>query len=78
MTTTDASLTTIGVGGPAPYDVLVGPGAAQRVSSVLPDAASVAVVHDERLGELAAPVAAAMHAAGRRVEILAVPSGEQA
>src|SRR3954452_21465385 len=78
MTTTDASLTTIAVGGPAPYDVLVGPGAARHVSSVLPDAASVAVVHDERLGELAAPVAAALHAAGRRVELLVVPSGEQA
>src|SRR3954463_10474024 len=78
MTTTDASLTTIAVGGPAPYDVLVGPGAVRHVPSVLPDAASVAVVHDERLGELAAPVAAALHAAGRRVEALVVPSGEGA
>jgi len=78
MTTTDASLTTIAVGGPAPYDVLVGPGAARHVVSALPDAASVAVVHDERLGELAAPVAAALHAAGRRVEVMVVPSGEQA
>src|SRR4051794_1389569 len=78
MTTTDASLTTIAVGGPAPYDVLVGPGATRHTASVLSDAGSVAVVHDERLGELAAPVAAELHAAGRRVQVLVVPSGEQA
>jgi 3-dehydroquinate synthase len=78
MTTTDTSMTSIRVGGPAPYDVLVGPGAATRVPEVMSDVTSVAVVHDERLGDLAAPVAAAVRAAGARVQVVSVPSGEQA
>jgi 3-dehydroquinate synthase len=78
MTTTDTSMTTIRVSGPAPYDVLVGPGAATLVPQVMSDVGSVAVVHDERLGDLAAPVAAAVRAAGARVKLLSVPSGERA
>src|SRR3954453_20679234 len=77
MTTTGTSMTTISVGGAAPYDVLIGPGASSHVATALPDATSVAVVHDERLGRLAEPVANAVEAAGLRVEILSVPSGEQ-
>src|SRR3954451_8664703 len=78
MTATDPSMTTIAVGGPAPYDVLVGPGAASRVAAVLPGVSSVAVVHDERLSGPAAPVVASLEASGARVQVLTVPSGEQA
>src|SRR4051795_13376995 len=76
MTTTGTSMTTISVGGAAPYDVLIGPGASSHVATALPDATSVAVVHDERLGRLAEPVASPVEAAGLPLEALSVPSGD--
>jgi 3-dehydroquinate synthase len=70
--------TTIHVGGPAPYDVLVGPGVAANAAHALPGATAVAVVHDEALVALAAPVVSSLDAAGVRTIVISVPPGEQA
>ncbi len=77
MTATE-STTTISVGGPAPYDVLVGPGVSTQVPAALDGVTSVVVVHDSRLARLAAPVSAALASAGRRVTTVEIPPGEQA
>ncbi|HEX3713331.1 MAG TPA: 3-dehydroquinate synthase [Trebonia sp.] len=71
------SHTTIAVGGDAPYEVLVG----QGVLGALPDlvgkrAETVAVIHDERLAAVARPACDALEAAGYRVAVTEVPSGE--
>jgi len=76
--TETSSTTTIHVGGPAPYDVLVGHGVSAEVPRLLAGATAVAVVHDEALGALAEPVVAALESAGRRTAVLSVPRGEQA
>ena len=77
MTATE-STTTIAVGGPAPYDVLVGPAVSARAAQLLAGAASVAVVHDGSLTQLAQPVVDALAAAGIKTTPVALPSGEQA
>ena len=76
--TTDDEPTTIHVGGPAPYDVLVGPGVSGNAAAVVAGVESVAVVHDERLGALAEPVVAALRGANIRTTSIALPAGEQA
>jgi 3-dehydroquinate synthase len=76
--TETSSTTTIPVGGPAPYDVLVGPGVRADAPRLLANANTVAVVHDELLGALAEPVVAALESARRRTAVFAVPRGEQA
>ena len=76
--TADEAPTTIHVGGPAPYDVLVGPGVSGAAAVVLDGVDSVAVVHDERLATFAEPVVAALRAANIRTATIALPAGEQA
>ena len=71
--------TRIPVGGDQPYEVIVGAG----VLLALPDlvgkrAETVAVIYDQRLGELADAAAAVLAEAGYRVERTPVPSGEAA
>lgn len=77
MTATDAP-TTVHVGGPAPYDVLVGSGVAARAAEMLPGATAVTVVVDESLTELARPVVDRLATAGVRVNTVVLPSGEAA
>ena len=76
--TSPNSPTTIHVGGPSPYDVLVGPGVSAQLPALLTGAASVAVVHDERLRRLAEPVSRALTSAGVRTTEIAIPAGERA
>jgi 3-dehydroquinate synthase len=71
---TDTETTTIRVAGPPPYDVVVAPGAIDRLPSVVGSARIAVVVADARLSELAAT--ARLHLPGAVVEF--VPSGEQA
>ena len=73
------SETRIPVGGDQPYEVVVGTG----VLGALPDlvgerAATVAVIHDERLAALAKPARLALEDAGYRVAVTDVPAGEAA
>jgi 3-dehydroquinate synthase len=73
------SETRIPVGGDQPYEVIVGTG----VLGALPDlvgerAATVAVIHDERLAALAKPARLALEDAGYRVAVTDVPAGEAA
>jgi 3-dehydroquinate synthase len=71
-----ASRTTIAVGGPAPYDVLVGPGVVSELRHLLGGTPSVAVVVATGLDDLAAPVVDAVSAAGCRTAVLHVAAGE--
>ena len=72
------STTTIPVGGPSPYDVVVGHAVTRRVASLVAGASTVAVVHPESLPQLAQPVIEALERAGHRVVALPVPDGEAA
>jgi 3-dehydroquinate synthase len=79
MMTRDNAAARIRVGGDQPYEVVVGTG----VLSVLPELAgkraeTVAVIHDERLAGLAGDAVRALEAAGYRVAVTGVPSGEAA
>lgn len=66
------------VGGPSPYDVVVGHGVAERLTGLLGAGPSrVALVLPETLRELAAPVREALSAAYRLTEVV-VPDGEAA
>jgi 3-dehydroquinate synthase len=72
--------TCIAVGGDQPYEVVVGAGI---LESALPGlvpakAETVAVIYDERLTALAERAKRALAAAGYRVELKGVPSGEHA
>ena len=74
-----SAATRIAVGGEHPYEVVVGTG----VLSALPGLAgqraeTVAVVHDERLAELAKGACRELEDAGYRVAVAGVPSGEAA
>jgi 3-dehydroquinate synthase len=73
-----SSATRVTVGGPTPYDVVVGPGAVTQLPSVLPDADQVLVVHQPAVSGPAAAVAELLSAAGHRVATEAVPDGEAA
>jgi 3-dehydroquinate synthase len=73
------SETRVPVGGDQPYEVVIGAG----VLSALPDlvgkrAETVAVIHDERLAELAGTAAQTLEDAGYRVAVTGVPAGEAA
>ena len=72
------SVTTIPVAGIPSYNVLVGHGVATTAAELLEGAATVAVVADERLADLAEPVAASIEAVGIRVARLTIPAGEDA
>jgi 3-dehydroquinate synthase len=74
-----AGMTRIPVGGESPYEVVVGPGAMGELPAVVPKrAASVAVIHDERLGEIARLAARSLEGAGFTVVAAAIPAGEAA
>jgi len=70
------SRTTIAVGGPAPYDVLVGPGVISELQQLLHGTPTVAVVVASGLEELAARVVDAVVVAGCRPVLLQVAAGE--
>jgi 3-dehydroquinate synthase len=79
MSTKDAAVARIPVGGEQPYEVVVGTG----VLSALPGlvgkrAETVAVIHDERLAALAKSACRALEDAGYQVAVTGVPSGEAA
>jgi 3-dehydroquinate synthase len=69
-------VTTIRVGGSSPYDVLIGSGVTQRLSTLLPGADTVAVLGAEGLESLVDRVSGAVQEAGVRVVTSTVPSGE--
>ncbi len=72
-------MTTIRVGGAAPYDVLVGRALSGRVPELIgPDAERVALVFPRALREQAQALAGSLRAAGRAVLPLEVPDGEDA
>lgn len=70
--------TRIGVGGPAPYDVLVGPGVLSRLPSALEGAARVAVLHAPPLRAHAAAAVERIGAAGMAALAIELPDGEAA
>lgn len=70
--------TRIAVGGPAPYDVLIGPGVLDRLPSVLEGASRAAVLHAPPLRERAADATARIGAAGIDARAIELPDGEAA
>jgi 3-dehydroquinate synthase len=68
--------TTISVGGPAPYDVVVGSGVRHGLAPVLGGATTVAVVADPAVAAVADAVASSLQGAARRVVRLDLVSGE--
>jgi 3-dehydroquinate synthase len=68
---------TIRVGGPAPYDVVVGHGVAERLPALLPDAATVALVSAGPIEQLTGRLDDTLTAAGHRVVRVDVPAGER-
>jgi 3-dehydroquinate synthase len=69
----------IAVGGPAPYDVVVGRDLLGELRLLVgADARQVLVVHQAALADRAADVELAVRQAGRDVVLAAVPDGEQA
>ncbi|TDE23845.1 3-dehydroquinate synthase [Nonomuraea mesophila] len=73
------SATRIHVRGDSPYDVVVGTGVHDELTTLLkPGARTVAVIRPESLPDLAGPVTAALSQRGYEVADLPVPDGEQA
>ncbi|HEY2175884.1 MAG TPA: 3-dehydroquinate synthase [Mycobacteriales bacterium] len=70
--------TRIGVGGAAPYDVVIGFGLAGELAGPLDGAAQVAVVHAPSLAGPAGQVREGLAAAGHQVTLIEVPDGEAA
>ncbi|TDD39459.1 3-dehydroquinate synthase [Actinomadura sp. KC06] len=67
------------VGGPDPYDVVIGTGVLGELPRMVGERArTVAVVHAEGLPEIARPVCGALEQAGYTVHALPVPDGEAA
>jgi 3-dehydroquinate synthase len=73
-----SAVTRIGVGGPAPYPVLVGTDLLGQLPALLSDAARVAVIHQPALAKAADSVRVELAAAGADVLLLEVPDGEDA
>src|SRR5215472_12738094 len=74
-----ADVTRIPVGGESPYEVLVGTEVLSALPTLVPKKAeTVAVIHDERLGELAEQARLALDGAGFSVIVTGVPEGEAA
>jgi 3-dehydroquinate synthase len=69
---------TVAVGGPSPYEVVVGEGLAGELPKLVAGAAQVAVIHPPTLRARAAEVAAVLRAAGCAALPLEVPDGEAA
>ena len=73
------TVTTIGVGGERPYQVVVGDGVLAQLPSLIgARAGNVVVIHAESLGEVAAVACQSVAAAGRTVRAEPVPDGEAA
>jgi 3-dehydroquinate synthase len=71
--------TRIAVGGDRPHEVVVGQGILAELPSLVGEAArTVAVIHSDRLGALAAGVADVLAAAGYQIRPEPVPDGEAA
>jgi 3-dehydroquinate synthase len=70
--------TRVPVGGPQPYDVLVGHDLLDRLPGLLAGAVRVAVIHQPSGADRAAAIGALLAAAGLRVYLLPVPDGEAA
>jgi 3-dehydroquinate synthase len=71
-------VTRIPVGGPAPYEVVVGRGLLGELAGLLTGAARVAVIHPPTLRASAEAVRADLEAAGFQAAVLEVPDGEDA
>jgi 3-dehydroquinate synthase len=69
-------VTVVPVGGEHPYDVLVGHDLTDRIASMLPGAAQVAVLHTVTVREVAERVAGALRTAGASVLPVEVPDAE--
>jgi 3-dehydroquinate synthase len=78
MSDADDGATFIAVGGPAPYDVVVGHGLTGRLAPLVDGAATVAVAHPRSLEHLARPVVDHLAASGHRVVTFPVDDGESA
>jgi len=70
--------TRIPVGGPAPYEVVVGHGLLGGLAPLLAGAARVAIIHAPPLQSVAARVRAELADAGFAVAVIEVPDGEDA
>ncbi|MDQ3474967.1 MAG: 3-dehydroquinate synthase [Actinomycetota bacterium] len=70
------SATTIGVGGPAPYAVTIGSGAAENVVAAAEGARRVAIIHGSQPAQALSRIHAQLSAAGHEVLALGVPDGE--
>jgi 3-dehydroquinate synthase len=70
--------TVIEIAGAAPYDVVVGHGLADRVTSLVAAARTVVIVVDAAVVSQAEPYATELAAAGCRVETIAIGGGEPA
>jgi 3-dehydroquinate synthase len=74
-----ADVTRTPVGGESPYEVLVGTEVLGELPTLVPKKAeTVAIIHDERLGELAERARLALDGAGFAVVVAGVPEGEAA
>src|ERR1700722_12226685 len=79
MSTKDAAVARIPVGGEQPYEVVVGTGVLSALPGLVGERAeTVAVIHDERLGAPAKSACRALEDAGYQVAVTGVPSGEAA
>ncbi len=73
------AISRIRVGGPAPYDVVVGHGLLEELPALLgPNVARVAVLHASALRTVADQARATLEARGLSVGLLALPDGEAA
>jgi 3-dehydroquinate synthase len=68
----------IRVGGPAPYDVLIGRGVLGRLPPLLTGASRVAVIHPPTLGSTAVAIQIQLHGSGFATYLIEVPDGEAA
>jgi 3-dehydroquinate synthase len=66
------------VGGPKPYEVVIGPGAQTELALVLADTPRVAVVHAPPLAAAAGAAVETLQTAGVAAEAVVVPDGEAA
>ena len=76
--TNAGEVTRIGVGGPAPYNVLVGTGLLHEVAPLLGAASRVALIHAPTVRDRAAILRAELADAGFAVVAIEIPDGEQA
>jgi 3-dehydroquinate synthase len=78
MTAASAAPTRIAVGGPAPYDVLVGRGLSGELAGLFPGAARIAVIHPPTMAAAAGSLVGELAAHGLAAHSFEVPDGEAA